>query len=173
MNKRFTDALVWLVVCGTMPVIGVNTFWYGKACASTETASLSGIKALYGDADAASGRTDASSFELPTQSSPPDGKPTAVKPTATAIRCPDGVTRNALEVLLLVRQANPNLPIWDEPELAQALSGERGIWQWIKDHIKISVDAFGLHFQLVGDGGFCGQVTVMWWDGWNATWEPC
>ncbi len=165
---KWINYAIWLLFTVTLPLSIEATVWHAAAHASTETASLSAVKALYGEVGAASGRTDDSALELPTQSSPPGD----IKPTAAAIRCPDGATRSVLEILTLVRQANPELPLWDEPELAQALSGERGLWKWIKDHVKFTIDAFGLHFQLYGDG-FCGQLTVMWWAGWQATWEPC
>jgi hypothetical protein len=165
MNKSLPDWLAFAIAGGVLAFFGLGFFGGGLALAATESASLSGIKALYGEEAAPRG----ASLEPQTLSGPTG----TIKPSLEAIPCPDGITRNVLEILVRVRQANPELPIWDEPELVQALSGERGFWKWIKDHVKFSIDAFGLHISLHGDGGFCGQITVMWWDGWNATWEPC
>lgn len=156
---------IWFLFAISLPLLIEGTILHAASYAATEELSLGGIKALYGDESAGRGAT----LQPQTLSNPNGG----VKPTLEAIPCPDGITRSALEILALARAANPELPIWDEPELARALSGERGVWQWIKDHMKFSIDAFGLHFQLHNDGGFCGQLTVMWWDGWHTTWEPC
>ncbi|MBM4117057.1 hypothetical protein FJ251_04825 [bacterium] len=163
MSKMISYS-IWLYFAITLPLIIEGTILHAMSYAATEDISLGGIKALYGGETAGRG----ASLQPQTLSDPG-----GIKPTLEAIPCPDGVTRSALAILALVRAANPELPIWKEPALVQALSGERGVWQWIKDHIKLSIDAFGLHFQIHGDGDFCGQLTVMWWNGWNATWEPC
>jgi hypothetical protein len=165
MNKSLPDWLAFAIASCVLAFFGLGFFGGNPVLAATESASVSDIKALYGEEAAPRGTSLG-----PQTLTGPTGD---IKPSLEAIRCPDGRTRSALEILTLVRAANPKLAIWDEPELAQALSGERGLWKWIKDHVKFTIDAFGLHISLHGDGGFCGQITVMWWDGWNATWEPC
>jgi hypothetical protein len=162
--SKFITYGIWLLFAIALPLLFEGVILHTASYAAVEDASLSGVKALYGETDGERGAT----LEPQTLSNPHAD----IKPTLEAIPCPDGRTRSALEILALARQANPELPIWDCPELAQALSGERGVWQWIKDHVKITINAFGLHFQFYNDD-FCGQLTVMWWDGWNTTWEPC
>jgi hypothetical protein len=165
MNKFLPYWLAIAIASSVLAFFGLGFFGGNPVLASTESASVSDIKALYGEgADPRGASLEPQTLTGPTG----DGKP-----SLEAILCPDRRTRSVVEILTLVRAANPELPIWDEPELAQALSGDRGLWKWIKDHVKFTIDAFGLHVQLIGDGGFCGQLTVMWWDGWNATWEPC
>jgi hypothetical protein len=164
---KWINYLVWLTFTITLPLLIEAAALQATAHAAADDASLSGIKALYGGDAGERG----ASLQPQTLSIPNGG----IKPTLEAISCPDGRTRSALEILRLARAANPELPIWDEPELAAALdptlNGERGVWQWIKDHVKLSINAFGLQFQ-VHSGSFCGQLNVAWGT-WETTWEPC
>ncbi len=100
MNKCLPDWLAFAIASSVLAFFGLGFFSGNPVYAATESASVSGIKALYGEEAATRG----ASLEPQTLSNPTGD----TKPSLEVIGCPDGVSRSALEILTWCARPTPS-----------------------------------------------------------------
>lgn len=153
--------LHWIIIFVLLPIL----FDTDEAQGAAVEQNWSTVMALYGETGGDRGAgLESQSFTGPS------------KPEQGVVPGPDGRPHSLLQILELAREELPDLALWEDPELQEAMSGDRWLgsfFKWIKDHVKFSLDTFGLHLQFLGDN-YCGQITAQFWgDVWSFTWEPC
>ena len=154
MNPRISVSMITAFVLWILA-----TFGPGPAQAATTVEDWSTVKSHYGESF---GDRD-------------PGKPLVlgeVKPTLEAIPCPDGRTRTMVELLRLAHDLYPKDKVWADPELRALISADRGWWsellKWMKDHVKFSIDYFGINIEVFTEDEFGEEVCTQFSWAWNA-----
>lgn len=159
---RIRTALMLAILLLGCVLLGAATA--SRAAPTPQDARWGTVKSLYGDVAATRG--------IPSPDRPPLSDPPynglVDHPTLTAIPLPDGSVVDIITLLRMVKRTHPDLPLWDEPALAQL--GEDGvlernifgaIWAWLKDHVKIVIGAFCISFQIT-TGDTCTEIIIGW-----------